>query len=75
VSVAVDANYEYWQFYTGGIVDAADCLTEFNHEVLIVGYDLSFLCVIRLKTLGEAEWGLQGYINIAIVDGEGTCGI
>ena len=77
VAVAIEADTFVFQFYTSGILNSSKCGTDLDHGVTAVGYGVD-------STKGEyyivrnswgASWGNKGYINIAIVDGPGICGI
>ncbi len=77
VSVAIEADTFVFQFYSGGILNSAQCGTDLDHGVVAIGYGVD-------PTKGEyyivrnswgASWGMRGYINIAIKDGQGICGI
>ena len=77
VSVAIEADTFVFQFYSGGILNSAACGTNLDHGVVAIGYGVD-------PTKGEyyivrnswgASWGMKGYINIAIKDGQGICGI
>jgi len=61
-----------YQSYTGGIISSADCGTETDHGVLIVGYGKGYWIV---KNSWGADWGLDGFVHIADKTGEGVCGI
>jgi C1A family cysteine protease len=76
-SVAIEADTNVFQFYSGGILNSKGCGTNLDHAVVAVGYGVD-------KTKGEyyivrnswgTSWGLNGYVNIAIVEGKGICGI
>merc|ERR1719174_911370 len=76
VSVAIQANKMVFQTYKTGILDSTKCGTKLDHGVLVVGYDNSGsepYWIVK-NSWGET-WGMEGYINIAMVDGEGICGI
>jgi KDEL-tailed cysteine endopeptidase len=78
VSVAIEADTFVFQFYSGGILNSAQCGTELDHAVVAVGYGVD-------STKGEfyivrnswgASWGDKGYVRIAGgKDGPGICGI
>jgi len=77
VSVAIEADTFVFQFYSGGILNSAQCGTDLDHGVVAIGYGVD-------PTKGEyyivrnswgGSWGMRGYINIAIKDGPGICGI
>jgi len=76
VSIAIEADQGAFQGYAGGILNSADCGTQLDHGVLIVGFgtegDQAYWIV---KNSWGAGWGESGYIRIADVAGEGICGI
>jgi hypothetical protein len=78
VSVAIDASSDYFQLYQSGILtNASACGQELNHAVTVVGYssrDVETPYWI-VRNSWSALWGDQGYVNIAITDGYGVCGI
>jgi len=76
VSVAIQANQKVFQLYTGGVI-TADCGTNLDHGVLAVGYgvDTDGTPYYKVKNSWGPDWGEAGYVRIAIVDGEGMCGI
>ena len=78
VSVAVEADQSAWQFYSGGVVTAANCGTQLDHGVLAVGYGTSAgTDMYIVKNSWGADWGLQGYIYLerTSANDAGTCGI
>ena len=76
VSVAVDAGGFGWQFYFGGVVTVGECGTELDHGVLAVGYDTTASTPYYIvKNSWGASWGMDGYIELEIASGAGTCGI
>ena len=77
VSVAIEADTFVFQFYSGGILNSKACGTNLDHGVVAVGYgnDASKGSYYIVRNSWGASWGLKGYINIAIVDGAGICGI
>ena len=76
--VAIEADTNVFQFYSGGILNSASCGTDLDHAVIAIGYGVD-------ATKGEyyivrnswgPTWGLKGYVNIAGgKDGAGICGI
>lgn len=75
VSVAIEADQEAFQFYSGGVFNAA-CGTQLDHGVLVVGYghdSTSNLDFWIVKNSWGNTWGEQGYIRI--VRGQNECGI
>lgn len=77
VSVAIEADTFVFQFYSGGILNSKACGTNLDHGVVAVGYgvDATGKAYYIVRNSWGPSWGLQGYINIAIVDGAGICGI
>ena len=77
VSVAIEADTFVFQFYSGGILNSSKCGTDLDHGVIAVGYgvDASKGEYYIVRNSWGASWGLKGYVNIAIVDGNGICGI
>ena len=77
VSVAIEADTFVFQFYSGGILNSSKCGTNLDHGVIAVGYGVDAAkgeyYIVRNSWGGS--WGLKGYVNIAIVDGQGICGI
>ena len=74
VSVAVEADQASFQFYSGGVMTAA-CGTALDHGVLAVGYDTDSWIV---KNSWGADWGVNGYIQLArgaAYGPAGQCGI
>lgn len=76
VSVAIEADGFWFQFYFGGIFNSS-CGTDLDHGVLAVGYGTesgqNFWIV---KNSWGSSWGESGYIRIADNgDGPGLCGI
>jgi C1A family cysteine protease len=81
VSVAIEADTSTFQLYTGGIIDSADCGTNLDHGVLVVGYgadeDTGALYWLVKNSWG-VTWGDQGYVKIArstSTSDPGICGI
>ena len=76
-SVAIEADTFVFQFYSGGILNSSKCGTNLDHGVVAVGYgvDPAKGQYYIVRNSWGASWGLKGYVNIAIVDGPGICGI
>jgi C1A family cysteine protease len=78
VSVAVEADQNSFQFYSGGVMTAA-CGTALDHGVLAVGYGTSGgLDYYKVKNSWGATWGDKGYILLgrgSKFAPNGQCGI
>jgi C1A family cysteine protease len=76
VSIAIEADQGVFQGYQGGVLNSADCGTNLDHGVLLVGHgnDGSQDYWIVKNSWGPG-WGESGYIRIADVAGQGICGI
>jgi C1A family cysteine protease len=79
VSVAVDAMFPAFQFYTSGVV-TQNCGHLLDHAIMAVGYGTDpvygayFLC----RNSWGSSWGDQGYLKIGqstTGDAPGICGI
>jgi C1A family cysteine protease len=79
VSVAIEADTRYFQFYTSGVLTSASCGTNLDHGVLIVGYGTeSGSDYWLVKNSWGESWGESGYVKIARSDSTkdpGICGI
>lgn len=76
VAVGVSANVSIWQSYAGGIVNSTSCGTTVNHYVLAVGYNTAgSVPYYVVKNSWGPAWGKEGFMELAIVDGPGICGI
>ena len=65
-----------FQFYSKGVLNSELCGTNLNHDVTAIGYDEDFSGRYYIvRNSWGAGWGNKGYINIAIDDGPGICGI
>lgn len=72
-TVAIEADIDF-QFYKSGILNKAGCGSELNHAMIAVGYNNPEGFYIVRNSWG-ADWGEDGYIRIAITEGDGICGI
>ena len=75
--VSVDAANNYFQGYTGGILNTKRCGHNLDHAVTAVGYGTDngqeYLIVRNSWT---ASWGEEGYIRMSLdVTGNGVCGV
>jgi len=79
ISVAVEADQNSFQLYTGGVMTGA-CGTNLDHGVLAVGYGSEAGAdYYKVKNSWGADWGAAGYILLARGAGfngnNGQCGI
>jgi hypothetical protein len=74
VSIAIEADQQVFQFYSGGILDDPSCGTQLDHGVLVVGYgtDSGKDFWIVKNSWGDS-WGEEGYIRM--VRGQNECGL
>lgn len=79
VSVAIQADTKYFQFYSSGVLDSDQCGTTLDHGVLIVGYGEEDETPYWLvKNSWGSSWGDNGYVKILRSDSTndpGICGI
>lgn len=79
VSIAIEADTRYFQFYSSGVLTSSDCGTNLDHGVLIVGYGVENTVPYWLvKNSWGDTWGEKGYVKIARSDSTndaGICGI
>jgi len=79
VSVAIEADTRYFQFYSDGVITSSSCGTNLDHGVLIVGYGSENGNAYWLvKNSWGVGWGEDGYVKIARSDSTndaGICGI
>jgi C1A family cysteine protease len=79
VSVAIEADQLSFQLYNGGVI-SANCGTNLDHGVLVVGYgtDAQLGDYWKLKNSWGTSWGEEGFFRIArdmTVTGPGICGL
>lgn len=77
IAVGIDASSPYFQQYVSGVLtDAVSCGTNLDHAVTVVGYNgQSDPPYFIVRNSWGASWGDNGYVYIAIQDGDGVCGI
>lgn len=77
IAVAIDASSTVFQSYTSGVItDAVACGTDLDHAVTVVGYNgQSNPPYFIVRNSWGSSWGDNGYVYIAIQEGDGVCGI
>ena len=78
VAISIDASSDVFHNYTGGVLDSTDCGISTNHAVAIVGYgtdEASGLDYWLVRNSWGPDWGVDGFIKIAITEGDGYCAI
>jgi KDEL-tailed cysteine endopeptidase len=76
LSINLEAS-DVFKSYTSGILDDPACGNQHNHAVLAVGYGVSEEGIEYwvVKNSWGTDWGEDGYIRMAIVEGDGICGV
>ena len=78
LAVSIEADKYVFQAYHSGVLDSTSCGTNLDHAVLTVGWGTdadSGLDYWLVKNSWNTTWGDEGYIKLAIVDGNGICGV
>jgi cathepsin L len=76
VSIAIEADQECFQFYSGGILSDPSCGMQLDHGVLVVGYGTDSTTNTPywiVKNSWGASWGESGYIRL--IRGTNECGV
>jgi len=76
ISVAIEADQQVFQMYSGGVLDDDSCGTQLDHGVLAVGYgtdSASGKDYYIVKNSWGANWGENGYVRIVRM--KDMCGI
>ena len=74
--MGVEADQKVFRNYKEGILDSEECGTLVNHYAVVVGYGTyETKEYYILRNSWGTDWGEAGYAKIAIVDGDGICGI
>ena len=75
-SVSIEADKMVFQQYKSGIFDSPKCGTKLDHATLVVGYGTdNGTDYWIMKNSWGTVWGEEGYMQLAIQDGAGVCGI
>jgi C1A family cysteine protease len=76
VSVAVEADTQVFQSYSGGILDDSSCGTNLDHAITAVGWgSTGGKDYWLVRNSWGSWWGESGYIRIAANPSSGDCGI
>jgi len=78
VAISIDAGEPVFRNYAGGVLDSTECGIATNHAVAIVGYgtdEASGLEYWLVRNSWGSDWGVDGFIKIAVTEGEGICAI
>jgi cathepsin L len=79
VSVAIEADTNYFQSYSGGILTSTSCGTNLDHAVVVVGYGTEGTIDYWLvRNSWGTSWGEAGYFRIlrtSSTNDAGICGI
>jgi C1A family cysteine protease len=75
--VSVDAANNYFQGYSGGILNTTKCGHNLDHAVTAVGYgSANGQEYVIVRNSWTASWGEEGYIRMSLdVTGDGVCGV
>ena len=75
--MAIEADKSIFQMYKSGIFDSAECGSELDHAVLLVGYGKSEEGQEYwiMRNSWSTKWGEDGYMKMAILEGDGVCGV
>ena len=76
LSVSIEADKLVFQLYKSGVFNNTNCGTSLDHAVLVVGNGVENGEEYWLvKNSWASSWGENGYIKMAIVPGDGICGV
>jgi len=76
LAVSIEADKMVFQTYSSGVMSSTKCGTNLDHAVLAVGYGTeNGQDYWLVKNSWNTTWGDKGYIKLAIVDGNGICGV
>ena len=79
VSIAIEASTRYFQSYSGGILDSAECGTTLNHAVEIVSYGTdNGVDYWTVRNSWGPNWGENGHVRLkrtSSTNDVGICGL
>lgn len=79
VSIAIEASTRYFQSYSGGILDSAECETQLDHAVEIIGYGTdNGVDYWTVRNSWGPNWGENGYVRLKrtySTNDVGICGL
>ena len=76
VSVAIEVQDDFMSYESGVYHADSDCGYQLNHGVAVVGFNTKVKNgYFIVRNSWGPDWGLDGYIKMAVSKGEGTCGI
>jgi C1A family cysteine protease len=76
LSVSIQADKAVFQSYSSGIFSSTLCGTTLDHAVMVVGWGVSGTTEYwMLRNSWGTTWGEKGYMRVAIVAGNGICGV
>ena len=78
VAISIDAGSDVFHNYKSGVLDSTECGISTNHAVAIVGYGTdvdSGLEYWLVRNSWGTSWGEEGFVRIAITEGDGICAI
>jgi len=74
--VSIHASASVFQSYEGGVITSKLCGTSTNHAVVMVGYNTTGSTPYWIvRNSWGPDWGDYGYVNIAMGEYPGICGI
>ena len=79
VAIAIEADTRYFQSYSGGILDSAECGQNLDHAVEIIGYGTeNGIDYWNVRNSWSSSWGEGGYVRIkksSSTNDPGICGL
>lgn len=75
LNLSIYASAPSFRSYSSGILDDLTCGNQHNHAVLLVGWGIDQgVEYWTVKNSWGSDWGENGFIRMAIVEGDGICG-